>query len=97
MGRISASGLLVPLASGASDGSNIPVGILASNYTVAAGATHEVAFCVSGDVVKNMLSFDGSDNLDTVISGRRLGDRIAADTVGIRLIDSDELTEFDNE
>jgi hypothetical protein len=98
LGRISATQVIVPLASGASDGSQYPVGILAEEISVEYGESYseEAAFCTYGDVVESQLSFDGSDDLDTVISGRSLRDRIAADTVGIRLIASTDLTGTDN-
>lgn len=98
MGRITATGKLTPLRSDASDGSQIPVGILLETQTVAAGDTVDVFVCTSGDVVSGKLVFAKSgDTLDTIISSRRLRDRIAADTVGINLIDSDELTATDNQ
>jgi len=97
MGRVSATGLIKPLASGASDGSQFPVGVLAHTITVDDGETQELYFCVAGDVVADQLIFDGSDTLDTVISSRRLRDRIGADTVGIKLITQNtEMTDFDN-
>lgn len=96
MGRISASGLFLPLVSTASDGSQFPVGILAENVTVANNATVNINICVKGDVNQNVLSFASSETLDTVISGRRLRDRIAADTQGIRIVPTVENTRFDN-
>jgi len=98
LGRIASTDILVPLASGAVDGSQYPVGILAEDISVEYGESYseEAAFCTYGDVVESQLSFDGSDDLDTVISGRSLRDRIAADTVGIRLIASTDLTGTDN-
>lgn len=98
MGRISASGLLLPLQSDAVDGSQLPVGVLAADYTVANGATQEVSICVAGDVEESKLIFEnGTDTLATVVAARRLRDRLAADTLGIKLVVSDELTDFDNE
>lgn len=97
MGRISATGLLTPLASGASDGSQFPVGILATDYTIGAGDTIEVRICVSGEVDENMIELQGSDTLNTVISSRRLRDRIGSDTVGIILRSVEELSGYDNQ
>lgn len=98
MGRVSASGLIKPLASGASDGSQFPVGVLAETKTVDDGATEELYFCVEGDVVADQLIFNGSDTLETVVSSRRLRDRIGADTVGIKLITQNtEMSEYDND
>jgi hypothetical protein len=96
LGRISATGLLIPLASAASDGSQYPVGILADDYTVAAGATVALAYCVEGDVATEKVVLAGSDTMNTPISGRRIFDRIGADTVGIKLVSSTEMTDYDN-
>ena len=97
MGRISATQEIIPLASGASDGSQYPVGILAQDATVEAGDTVELAFCNYGDVVEGKVILDGSDTLDTVIEGRSIRDRIAGDTVGVRLVPSTEMTGEDNQ
>ena len=97
MGRVSATGKLVPLQSDAADGSEIPVGILNKDHVILAGATEEVAIVVSGDVVEDKLIFTKvGDDLDTVVSGRNLRDRIGGDTVGIKLVPSIENTGFDN-
>ncbi|MCK4883276.1 MAG: head decoration protein, partial [Candidatus Diapherotrites archaeon] len=71
LGRVSASLKLVPVASGASDGSEIPVGILATEVTDLADTSEEtVQVCISGDVVESKLILDGSDTVDTLIDGR---------------------------
>jgi hypothetical protein len=96
MGRIEASGKLLPLASGASDGSQIPVGILAEAVTVADTESATVTICIAGEVDGDMLVLDGSDTLDTMIDGRSIRDRINGDTVGIQVIEGTELTGYDN-
>jgi hypothetical protein len=97
MGRVASTGLLVPLDSEATDGSQFPVGVLASNYTAPAGETKDISICVAGDVEESLLIFTNeSDDLDTVVSDRQLRDRIAADTVGIKLVSSTEMTQHDN-
>lgn len=97
MGRISASGLLVPLTSGASNGSQFPVGIILADTTIVAGDTAVVTIVVAGDVVSSKIIFQGSDTLQTVVSSRRLVDRIGADTVGIKLVGDNQLTGQDNQ
>tara|TARA_R110002012_G_scaffold93731_3_gene227412 strand:+ start:8397 stop:8843 length:447 start_codon:yes stop_codon:yes gene_type:complete len=97
LGRVTASGKLVPVASGAADGSEIPVGILKTTVTELADSSEKsVNICIAGDVVQGKVILDGSDTLDTVIDGRPIKDRIAADTMGIKLVKSSELTGFDN-
>lgn len=96
MGRIAATNEIVPLTSGAIDGSQFPVGVLNQTRVVLSGETVNVAYCVSGDVVESKVILQGSDTMNTVISGRTIKDRIGADTVGIKLVGSRELTDFDN-
>lgn len=96
MGRVATTGKLVPLKSGASDGSQFPVGILAENYEVDGGDTIDVSICIAGEVDKSLVVLDPGDSLETVISSRRIKDRIASDTVGIKLVKVDQLTDFDN-
>jgi hypothetical protein len=96
MGRVNATGECVPLTSGASDGSQYPVGVLMSNVTIEDGDTKELTICNSGDVDESGIIFQGSDDMDTVVDGRTLRDRIGADTVGVKLVPSNELTKNDN-
>ena len=96
MGMVSATGLIVPLKSGASDGSQYPVGVLAQDYTVVAGDTISLRYCIAGDVDQTSLVFDGTDTLATLVDGRRLKQRIEGDTVGIILKSVSELSNFDN-
>lgn len=97
MGRVSATGKLLPLASAATDDSNIPVGILSHSVTVADTASKELTFAVEGNVAEEKVIFDGTDDLDTVVSGRTLRDRIGGDTVGIKLVSTTENTAYDNQ
>lgn len=97
MGRIAATNLLTPLTSGASDGSQFPVGIILADTVIEAGDTAEITICVAGDVVADKIVFQGSDDLDTVVSNRTLRDRIGADTVGIKLVGDNQLTGYDNQ
>jgi hypothetical protein len=97
LGRVSADELLLPLASAATDDSNIPLGILSHTVTVANGASKNLTFAVEGDIAQEKVIFQGSDDFDTVVSGRTLRDRIGADTVGIKLVSTTENTAFDNQ
>lgn len=96
LGRVTASGKLVPLTSAAIDGSAIPVGILAREVTLAASGEDVVPVCIKGEVAKEKLILQGADTLATVIDGRTIEDRIMADTMGIKLVSTDELTATDN-
>lgn len=96
MGRVTSTGYVKPLRSTYSDGSEIPVGILADDYTVDGGALIDVSLCNYGDINENAIIFEnGTDNLDTTVSGQRLRDRLH--NIGLRIIPSDEQTGTDNE
>lgn len=98
-GRISATGYVTPLASGASDGSQFPIGILREDKTILYGEDFDgqVTLCVEGRVAEDKVIFQGSDTMNTVVSSRRLRDRIGSDTVGIKLVPSTEMTGYDND
>jgi hypothetical protein len=97
MGRISATGILVPWTSTASDGSQNVVGILADDMQIAGGATAAASICIYGDVAKEQLVFTKpGDAFETVVAGRRVFDKIKSETAGIRIITTDEMTNFDN-
>src|SRR5690606_20531075 len=97
MGRVAATGWIKPLASGSSDGSQFPVGVLANDITVDGGDLVTVSICVAGDVAEEKIILQGSDTMETTISSRRLRDRIAADTVGIKLVTSTDNSAYDNQ
>lgn len=98
VGMIAATGKITNLKSGAADGSELPIGVLATDITALAGSGEIlVNMCTAGDIEESKLTFDGSDDLTTIVAGRRLRERLAADTVGIVLKSSTELTDFDNE
>jgi hypothetical protein len=97
MGVVSGTGYAKELASGASDGSQYPVGILLQDTVIEGGDLVDITLVVEGDVAENMLVFQGSDNLDVTVDGRRLRDRIGADTVGIKLVPSTDNTAYDNQ
>ena len=101
LGRESDTGNVVPLDSAnAAVGEAIPIGILAEKVTqlAADGTQANVAVCVAGLVSEDKLILQsGGDSLDTVISLKRLRDRILGDTMGIKLVAADDLTGFDNQ
>lgn len=96
LGRVAATGEVVPCESAATDGSQYPVGILSTNITIEGGDTREVPFAVGGDVAEELVVTTGSDTLDTIIPGtaRRMRDHIR--TVGIKLQFGVDQTGLDN-
>lgn len=97
LGRISATSKVVPLTSGASNGSQFPVGVLAEDATILDGETASLFICNEGDVDESKLIWQGSDGLATAVSGKILRDRLASDTAGIRCVSADTITGPDNE
>lgn len=96
IGTIAASGLGAIMASGSTDGSEVPTGVCAEDITVVDGTSENVRICIGGHVDQDKLVFDGSDDLDTDLNDRTYRDRIACDTLGIYLVSSVELSAVDN-
>lgn len=96
LGRIAASGKLVPLASAAVDGSALPVGILAQDVTLGIAGEDTVAYCIAGSVNAAAIILDGVDTLSTVVALKTIGDRIKGDTKGIKLETINDSTFYDN-
>ena len=96
IGRITESGKLAVSKSGSSDGSEFPIGVCAEALTITDGNNADINICVSGDVVKSAIVFDGSDDFTTDVDGKIYEDRIGSDTVGIKLTPSTDQDGFDN-
>ena len=95
LGRIAASGNVIPCISGALDGSQYPIGILAQDVNaLAQGATQTVAMCVDGDVNGAAIIWYGGDSLSTIANGRTNQDWLKL--YGILIRYADEMTAFDN-
>lgn len=106
LGRIAANGKLIPCDSTATDGSQIPMGILKTEITLGIAGEDEVNVCIKGDVVSSKLIFVGAETLATVVT---INDSVPAATTytrtmkdliqstGVILVDGDELTGFDNQ
>lgn len=97
MGTVFLTGKILPLTSAATDGSQNPVGILKEGIAVAGSATVSLYICIGGDVAEEMIVLQGADTLATVVSGKTLRDRLASDTLGIKIVrPADNLTAADN-
>jgi len=98
LGRVSATGKLVPFDSTANDGSQLPIGILYGDLgTLEAGDTLviECTYAIAGDVQSTKLVFaNGTDTLNTVVSSRQVRDHLAL--LGFKLVTSTEMTAYDN-
>jgi len=67
IGRIWGSGKVKQSVSTATDGSQIPIGILQNDYSVATGTSVVLSFCVSGDVAREGIVFAGADAYTTLV------------------------------
>lgn len=95
VGRVAATNYITPVDSGASDGSQFPIGVIAEDVIVAASSSSNVPVCTSGDVAEEKINFDSaSDTLNTVVSDIRYKDRLKA--IGIVPIAGTELSDYDN-
>lgn len=98
MGRVAATGVLVPFNAAASDGSQHVVGVLACDLIIDSGDTVEAAICIKGDVAKEKIVFTHpGDAFETVVSGRRVIDKIKSDTAGVIPVSATELAGYDNQ
>ena len=67
LGRVYSSNKVAANLSTATDGSQVPMGVLQNEYSVLSGATVTVSYCIAGDVAREGLILGGSDTLATVI------------------------------
>jgi hypothetical protein len=95
MGRVAATQELVKHVASASDGSQFPIGVLAHDVTIEDGDTVELTICDAGDIPENKIILQTGNDLDTVISSQSIRDRIKY--LGINLVPSTEMTEYDNQ
>lgn len=94
MGRISSTQKLVPLDASATNGSQYPVGICLIDAKIINGTSVDITLVNKGRIEEQKINFLGTETLDSVVSGRILRDWI--NDIGLELILSEELTNFDN-
>jgi hypothetical protein len=98
--RIAATNKIVPFDGTATNGSQIPIGILKTQVTdLADAAESDVNYCISGDVVEDKIILEAG-TLDSVVTIDTENTRIVRDmiqSVGIKILPSEELTNFDNQ
>ena len=98
MGRISATGKLVPLLHSASDGSQYPAGLayfgINATKTVTDGTTDSIELVYQGRVDASLINFGTASTLDSVVGGRTVRDWLR--DIGLVLIDPQEQTGFAN-
>jgi hypothetical protein len=95
MGRISATGAFVACDSAASDGSQYPLGFVLNDHIFSEAGEKTISIVISGDVVETEITLAYGVTLDDVVDGRQLRDHLL--TGGIKLVGSDDSTDYDNE
>ena len=68
LGRITATGYIVPQVSTATDGSQVPIGVMTQTTTFAASTATDFTFYIKGDMNFSQIIFGGSDTLATEIT-----------------------------
>lgn len=98
MGRISATGKLVPLLHSATDGSQYPAGLayvgINETKTIADGETKTIELVYQGKINASLINFGTASTLDDVVGGRTVRDWLR--DIGLVLDESQELTNFAN-
>ncbi len=98
LGRKTSTGNLQVFNAEATDGTQIPVGILVEGVWVDYGEVYDatVAYCIRGDVAEQKIVLQGSDTLETIVGtvGRRVKDLITA--IGIKIVYSQQNLIQDN-
>lgn len=100
VGRITATGVLVPYVHTANDGSQYPVGVLAHDFQIDSGETkNNVTIVDFGDVAQSKLVFiaGSGTTLESIVTngGRRVKDWLQAQ--GIKIVPGTEMTGYDNQ
>mgnify|MGYP003634981798 CR=1 FL=1 len=96
LGRISATGKVTEMKSAATDGSELPIGILATVITDLATVSDVVInMCTAGDVAEEKLIFNGADVITTAEQARIYRDWLQL--AGIKAVLGTDLTGFDNQ
>ncbi len=69
IGRVFATNKVMQSLTTARDGSQIPIGVLLADYTIAAGASVDLTFGIAGDVNSSLIIFGGSpaDSLSSAV------------------------------
>lgn len=88
MGRVAATGKIVVCKSTAVDGSQQPRFIQVQELLAVpiAGTVDNIAPCNGGHVNVNEIVFDGTDTIDTLVGGVRMGDLLIQNSKDLELI-----------
>jgi len=100
VGRILATGLIAPQSCVATDGSEMPIGVLMTGYTVADTESVTVTYAYQGEIAEDAVGLTSGQTLDDTVrtvstGGGKLIDLIIRDT-DLKLVPADDLTAYDN-
>ena len=95
-------GKLVPSLSDATDGSEFAYGVLKTNVIdLANDGEISVSVAVAGHIAKDKLIFDnGTDTIDTFVPvnlGKKIKGHLYSNTMGIKVVEVEELSKLDNQ
>lgn len=96
LARVAATNKIVLFDAGGAGGAQYPIGVNTSKTIIIDGETGSLSMCVSGNVATEKIVLGAGDTLDTVVEDKTVRDRIASDTLGIKLLAGTELTKDDN-
>lgn len=102
MGIVGSTGKYVICKSGATDGSQVPVGIMFEELEdiAIAGTQDDVLILNGGQINKGLLLFDGTDTLTTMVTAlggdkKSMQDWLINNGVGVELISVTDPSEYD--
>lgn len=99
VGRVASTGWIKAVASGAADGSQLPIGIVAEDVTIPGQSNTELVLILTeGDVVSSKVLWQGTDTAETSVTAgvaRRLKDWLRV--IGINLRTVTENSKLDNQ
>lgn len=100
MGQVLSTAKVLPQVSSATDGSEMPIGILGHSISVADGDTVTLSICIEGKVNQNLLILANGDTLNTAVrtvstGGGTIGALIERNTQ-IVLVPTEQNSNYDN-
>ena len=104
LGKVDGADEWVVCKSAAIDGSQVPKGVYAGDAIVDAAAASQVdpvVVCIKGDLDARYLVFDGTDTLDTMVTGssgeqKSMREWLKTASLGIQALGVTDTSEYDN-
>ena len=90
MGRVSATGKVIPCVSTAVDGSQYPIGFNfdAKTDVAIAGTIDDLLIVNGGGIRRDKIVLTGTDTLNTVVDGRTIEDWLITNCTNLEIIDT---------